>query len=199
MSTGYTSYIGDGCDFKTFAMQCARAFGACIDMRDESSSTPIPESFKPSNYHLEKKHAAEQKLRKFKSFKKEDWEKLAKKTFEEEFARNQKYIDQAKTLLTKYKNMLEKVRAWSPPTEEHQNLKRFMIEQIEGSIEFDCNTKSWEFTLKNIVLHEWQNFKEEQLARVFRDIAYHDEEYKKEVERARKNSEWVNALRESLK
>ena len=180
-------------------MQCARAFGACIDMRDESSSTPIPESFKPSNYHLEKKHAAEQKLRKFKSFKKEDWEKLAKKTFEEEFARNQKYIDEAKTLLTKYKNMLEKVRAWSPPTEEHQNLKRFMIEQIESSIKFDCDVEYWTRQLNSVVLDKWQHFKGEQIALVIENIAYHEKEYEKEVERARKNSEWVNALRESLK
>lgn len=35
MPTGYTADIKDGIDFKTYAMNCARAFGACVMLRDE--------------------------------------------------------------------------------------------------------------------------------------------------------------------
>ena len=49
MPTGYTSKIYEGKENvtgKSFIMDCARGFGACISMRDESSDTPIPEEFK---------------------------------------------------------------------------------------------------------------------------------------------------------
>lgn len=85
MPTGYTSYIGQGCDFKTFAMKCARAFGACIDMRDSSLDAQIPDSFEPSRYHLKEKRAAERKFKKISKFKKSDWEKLFKKSPKRKF------------------------------------------------------------------------------------------------------------------
>ena len=34
MPTGYTYKIGEGASFKEFVMACARAFGACVEMRD---------------------------------------------------------------------------------------------------------------------------------------------------------------------
>ena len=44
MPTGYTSGVATGeiKDFKTYALQCARAFGACIMLRDEPMSDEIP-------------------------------------------------------------------------------------------------------------------------------------------------------------
>lgn len=56
MPTGYTSGVAVGkvTDFREFALQCARAFGACISLSDESSDTPIPEEFKPDSANSEK-------------------------------------------------------------------------------------------------------------------------------------------------
>ncbi|MBO6267553.1 MAG: hypothetical protein J6N19_00245, partial [Clostridium sp.] len=47
MPTGYTCFIEDGkiTTAKGFLLLCARAFGACIEMRDEPLSEPIPEKF----------------------------------------------------------------------------------------------------------------------------------------------------------
>lgn len=194
MATGYTTYIGRGCDFKTFALQCARAFCAC-----EPFGTSIPENFKPSNYHLDAKRGAERKLKKFKGFKKADWEKLAKKGFKREVSECAEFLNEARTLLSKYQSMLEKVRLWNPPTDEHQNLKKFMIEQIESSIKFDCDVEYHERNLRNIKQKKWMDFKDEQITGAIHDISYHERGYKKEAEKAQKNSEWVKALRESLK
>lgn len=52
MPTGYTAAIADGIDFKTYALSCARAFGALVEMRDEPANAPIPEEFKPSSYYV---------------------------------------------------------------------------------------------------------------------------------------------------
>lgn len=62
MPTGYTAAIADGISFTNYAMGCARAFGALIEMRDEPSDAPIPEEFKPSTYHLEELQKAQKKL-----------------------------------------------------------------------------------------------------------------------------------------
>ena len=58
MPTGYTSKIADGIGFKDFALSCARAFGACIEMRDDPSDKPIPNEFKPNDYHKKRMAAA---------------------------------------------------------------------------------------------------------------------------------------------
>jgi len=53
MPTGYTDKINEGITFKTFALNCARAFGACVEFRDEGGGGEvIPEVFHPSDYHL---------------------------------------------------------------------------------------------------------------------------------------------------
>lgn len=53
MPTGYTHEVqsGEVTDFPTFTMQCARAFGALIMMRDDPSDAQIPEQFEPSDYN----------------------------------------------------------------------------------------------------------------------------------------------------
>lgn len=49
MPTGYTAGVADGkvTDFRTFALQCARQFGACIMQRDEATSV-LPRHREPS-------------------------------------------------------------------------------------------------------------------------------------------------------
>ena len=52
MPTGYTAKLMEkGKSFDEFVLFCARAFGACIDMRDEDMNAPIPEQFQPSAYY----------------------------------------------------------------------------------------------------------------------------------------------------
>jgi len=55
MASGYVhKMLDDKQDFRTFAMSCARAFGALITMRDEPADAPIPDEFKPDPYHMER-------------------------------------------------------------------------------------------------------------------------------------------------
>lgn len=45
MPTGYTADLMEkGMEFKPFVLQCARAFGALITMRDDSLDAPSPKS-----------------------------------------------------------------------------------------------------------------------------------------------------------
>lgn len=47
MPTGYTADVQSGkvTDFAEYAMNCARAFGALVLMRDDPSDADIPERF----------------------------------------------------------------------------------------------------------------------------------------------------------
>jgi hypothetical protein len=53
MPTGYTADVQNGTvtELRDFALSCARAFGACIMMRDDPPGTPIPDQFEPSSYY----------------------------------------------------------------------------------------------------------------------------------------------------
>lgn len=55
MPSAYTAPVQDGkiTEFKDFAILCARAFGACIDMRDDPLDKPIPEAFSPVTKHYD--------------------------------------------------------------------------------------------------------------------------------------------------
>lgn len=54
MPTAYTADIAKGITFKQYAMNCARAFGALIDLRDKPANCEIPDVVYPSDYHLKK-------------------------------------------------------------------------------------------------------------------------------------------------
>jgi hypothetical protein len=56
--TGYVHHMVEkNQTFPQFAMSCARAFGALVEMRDEGMDAKIPDEIKPEPYH--KKAAAE--------------------------------------------------------------------------------------------------------------------------------------------
>ena len=64
MPTGYTASVADGrvTEFAPFALQCARAMGALIMMRDEPHDAPIPERFEASDYYSKSLAEARERL-----------------------------------------------------------------------------------------------------------------------------------------
>lgn len=197
MPTGYTAAIADGIDFNTFAWRCARGMGALIMMRDEPADAPIPERFEPSDYHTKKIEEARATLAKLESMTPEEAATQAKAAFDEESQRREDGIAKADSLRRKYETMLAQVRGWKPPTQEHEGFKRFMVEQIQTSIEFDCDTDFYERMVPRL-MDPLQWLAKEQ-TKAMKDIGYHAAEHEKEVQRADERSAWVAKLRESLK
>lgn len=195
MPTGYTSNLYDGKDqsFPEFAMDCARAFGALILMRDDPKGTPIPDEFAPSDYHVKALTEA-----------RSEYDRLVTMTIFEADAEAERLadewdadrVDEKATRVARkarYETMLAEIDVWEPPTSEHQGLKDFMVEQLTGSIEFDCSI--YEFPSPQRDGSAWRK---EAVARARRDIEYHSAENAKEIERAAGRSAWVQALRGSL-
>ena len=198
MPTGYTAQIADGISFEDFVMGCARAFGACITMRDDPHDTPIPDKFEPSDYHVKALTKAGERLSELQGMTPEEAQAGADEEFKNEVIHIHQQINEMCALRDKYRSMLSCVRAWQPPTADHTGLKDFMIEQINGSIEFDCDPSYYNKkleTLQHLTGEEWRSV---QIRRAMRDIAYHSEENTKEVDRANQRTQWVSDLRKSL-
>lgn len=193
--TGYTADIYEGKDisFEEFVLKCARNFGALIEMRDEPWDADIPDEFKPSDHHSKALWTARKKLNDVKSWDdatadakaEADWNLAVEKWEEAEGKR--------KAQRERYQAMLEKVDAWVPPTADHVNLKEFMQQQLEQSIDFDTKP-FWTRPEKQT----GGAFRQQQLEKAQRDVRYHTEEHAKEVQRAQERSAWVRELRKSL-
>lgn len=196
MPTGYTAKIAEGITFNEFVMICARGMGALIMMRDESFDAPIPERFEPSDYHATKQVAAELELNRLRNMSLDMAEEAAHTEFMEESERHTKTIQKNDDLRQKYEAMLAQVLAWHPPTSDHEGMKKFMVEQITGSIDFDCDNKYYRDNApKRINGTEWLTKK---IASARHNIDYHRKEHEKEIERTENRNVWLKALRDSL-
>lgn len=195
MPTGYTAPIYEGKEitFPEFAMQCARAFGALITMRDEPADAPVPEDFTPDTYHSRELAKARASLADMQSWDDGRWEREAAKAYTEAVAYARKRNAESAALRQRYEAMLAQVQAWEPPSADHRELKTFMTEQLAKSVECDC----WEADVPvAIAASEYRN---QQIAAAQRSVEYHAREHDAEVFRAIGRSEWLRDLRASLR
>lgn len=196
MSTGYTADISKGITFQEFAMGCARAFAACVSMRDDPSDKPIPEKFQPSAWHKEELKKANDRLEQLASMDLVEAQILARQEYADEFARINESIIKDRELMGQYKDMLRQAKHYQPPTPDHVEFKAFMISQIETSIKFDGMEDYYiEHQPELLSGKEWLRYAK---AKAQRDIDYHTKENIAEIERTNQRNEWVSALRESL-
>ena len=192
MHTGYTAAVCDGkmTEFKDFALQCARAFGALITMRDEPFSGPVPEKIEPSSYAVTRYAEIKDRLRDLKAMTPEQAQIAATKYFDDNEAlcvRMNRERDEENERLDA---MLAKVNAWTPPTSEHEPMKKFMLEQL-GMSKSDYTSQPEE----RVPGSQWRLAA---LAKAERDLDYYAKEVREENERAKSRTEWLVALRGSL-
>lgn len=200
MPTGYTASVGDGkvTEFKEFAMDCAKGMGVAIMMRDHPAheKLSVENCLDTSGVEYHKNNLAEAKKR----LKRTDEEILADfdKIKEERIKSAEEGA--ARRIATKkhYEAMLEKVNAWVPPTEEHEGLKTFMVNQLTESIEFDCGGDFYERHLEDAKALRPEVYLKSYRESAERNIAYHT---KKLAETEQRNAElraWIEAFLESL-
>ncbi len=137
MPTGYTAKVGEGATFEEFVWACARAFGALVLMRDEPRNAPIDSNLKPSSYHSEELSKAKARIEELTSLTLDAVERRKESAYAEELADWKKRFEESADLATKYRAMIERVSAWTPPSAEHTELKAFMLKQLRDSLDFD--------------------------------------------------------------
>lgn len=199
MPTGYTA---DLCEkeqtFQEFALGCARAFGACILMRDDPQNTPIPDEFQPSDYHVEAHKKAIAKRDYLTSLTNAECIAYGEQRRDEAIKRAQELIESTRKTAERLSAMIERVQQWQPPTDEHTNFKKFMLEQLQETLRFDGNADFWETQLETATNSSPMDYYGRDLSSAEHGINYHTVEYSKEVERTNERNAWIRALRESL-
>jgi len=194
MPTGYTSKLHDGPQpFEDFVMMCARAMGACVTMREQSLSTPIPEEFEPSDYYARRVEEALAGLAEAEAWSPDVAAAKAADDFERRRASREQINSRSIAMRDRYQEMLTAVEAWTPPTSGHVGLKTFMVEQISESMKFDCG----EMGPTDPCL-SGPEFKAQRIAEMSAELHRAAEAHENELRRTRERNEWIRALRASL-
>jgi len=196
MPTGYTAKLMEsGEDFKSFALRCARAFGACLDMRDDNMETPIPEKFYPSDYYAKALPKAQKQLRKLSRMTPAQQLAFGANEKKRSVALHRKWEAERKEQDARLQSMVDEVQKWTPPSSEHLRFRDFMLEQLGIS----KNGSHWsELVAKNEAKSEME-FYDEALEKAAREVSHYRKEMKKEKERCAQKNKWISLLRESLK
>ena len=205
MPTGYTAGILDGKvnTFEEFATVCTRAFGATIHMRDNPMDSPY-EPRTPSDYHTNSIQSKRERLEEIESMSDEKIVEDFNTQLGEDLKYHQTKMEEDKRNLEKLNSMLESAKSWSPPTEDHQPFRNFMIEQIESTIKVDGDPS---YHVNKIVgikkqMEEGINpkeYREETIQEIKSQISYHETEYQKELVRCKDSNDWMDKFFESIK
>lgn len=148
MPTGYTAYIKDGkiTSRKEFLKLCTRAFGIAIDLKEESLDVPTPSHFEPHPYYEKAYKDSLASREKAYSMTLEEVKEDIISKYDDNKGRAAKILEGYKDEDKKYLKVREEVEKWIPPTPEHENLKKFCLEQIDMSL----NTALYEWCEKDI-------------------------------------------------
>jgi len=193
MPTGYTHEVVEGSvtDFATFAMICARAFGACVTMRDEPADAPIPDEFKPSIYSAQRLAEAKARLEQLRAMTPEQAEAATVEAYERGCKSAEEYDAKQTEQDRRLDAMLAEVEKWTPPTAEHVEMKSFMIEQLTISKNGSYRARR----PKKMTGQEWLDAEKKE---AMREVDYHAVAQAREEERAKGRTAWIKALRLSL-
>lgn len=201
MPTGYTASVQDGdiTELADYALTCARGFGAMVLLRDSDQSLEATRRYveeqayaESSSYYVDALRKSRERLAELRSTTDEQALAAAQAAHDEVVASNERHERKRVTELARYKAMIEKVEAWEPPTEDHVEFKKFMLDQLRGSVEFDC--RSFSMPAPEVSL-AWRD---EEIERELRNVQRYEEEIEKEAERNAGRVAWVTALLDSL-
>jgi hypothetical protein len=210
MPTGYTSFIEDGKvkTAKQFLHLCLRAFGVCINMRDDSLkltddyTEDISKGYQEDiNYHKKQLTSAEKKLSEIQSMTEEE---LCKKYIKDTSDNVQHYLkeeDKRSQNNKKYLEIRNDIENWDC-NPEFQGIKDFAINQIDISMDkSDYYQKAIE-KYGEPTREGFQKNKEEYLKKLIDDakwdVDYHTEELEKAIDRKEKNLKFYNEFKEEL-
>jgi len=199
MPSGYSAKLcQQEVPFNDFVLSCARAMGACVMMRDEPFDAPIPERFEPSTYHSEQLNKAELELERVSALTTSECEFESLAEYAKEKARLEASIQKEVLAGERLRAMRNQVKAWTVPTTEHAGLKEFMLQQIDSTLQYDCDPKYQRESLAKLRRKTPNEWKAEQVAKAQKDIDYHHAGNLEEVKRTESRNQWIAQLRASL-
>jgi hypothetical protein len=200
MPTGLTAAIyenREGYSFEDFVWRCARHMTPLISMRDADEDAPIPERFDPeTEYHRNALFASEQRLQQVKAMDVDAAQAAADAEYEKAITTYEKIDAERLALRDRYVRMIEQVKAWEPPTENHLPLKELMLDQLEQSMRDDTERGQSRDAIERLDGVEWR---ERMVSKLSSEVVHYQDEIDAENERTKFRNEWLRQLRESLR
>lgn len=198
MPTGYTAALCDGDQsFEDFALQCARAFGACAMQRDDDFSDK-PKLRENDTYHTKQLARAQKHLTTMKKMSKDRRIAFGQRHINEEKARYVEMIAKGRETANRLNHMVTQVLCWTPPTPDHANLKTFMLEQLRMTIDHDGDTSYYENELEKLATMSPLDVYNQHLESAKWDVNYHIESLAREEARTEGANDWIIKLYDSL-
>lgn len=199
MPTGYTAAVCDGTvtDFTTFALTCARAFGACIMQRDDFMSNPLAMP-KHSTWHDEQIAAQSARLEELLAMSDDEKRNYGRAQIARRIAEMRASNEKADSIRDRLSRMLDHVRAYVPPTREHVGLKEFMEQQLTETIKHDGRRYYADEEISRVESSDPVELHGSEVDEVRKSIQYHTEQQAEERERTAGRRAWIAALYESL-
>ncbi len=200
MPTGYTSDIYSGKKevfAKDYIMKCAKAFGACMSLREDPLDKEIPEFFEADvSYNEDNIKKCQLEMHKYKKMTKQEIEDLINSDYHHELKHKEERMKWILELKSRYEKVLDEVKKWEPPTSEHYKLKTFAIEQLKNSIDFDCNLNYYQkMEITKLPYQEWIDSR---IDDCLSQISYHSKQMEDEIRKTKEKNEWIKKLKDSL-
>jgi len=198
MPTGYTDILdrtpGD-VSFNKFAWLCARAFGAFVELRDEPTNKKLTMEDlykKPGTRCIDKVTEATKEIARLNALADEECDRIALADFTEATARFENYAKEKAEIAAKYKDMRDRVMAWTPASSEHKGLQKFMLEQLEIGKPYEFNKNDYP---KKMTGAEYRTY---WMNSALRDVSYYAKEHQDEITRTEERNHWIKGLVDSI-
>lgn len=200
MPTGYTATLCEkDQSFAFFALGCARAFGACIDQRDSPrNELPNLPKKKVNTYHETALASAQATLDSYMAMSDKAKMSYGKKCKRDEIKSNKQSLEEKKIVRNRVLAMIEKTREWTPPTHDHEGLKKFMLEQLDSTLSHDGDTAYYEDALAKAKAKDPMEFFNAAVDGAKWSVEYHTKEMAKEETREDNRGQWITELYRSL-
>jgi len=197
MATGYTCFIEDGkiTTAKGFLLLCARAFGACIEMRDEPLSEPIPEKFNGDDTYRLWLEDAKTKLSKLKALSQDEVHAANEAEYRKHVDRWKAGLKEREEKRQAYLSVLDGVQKWTPPTQDHEGVKIFALDQINMCLK---DLQQMDKFTEEPVKESDEEWLSTHIKYCEYDIRRYEQQVEEEEQRTASRNLWLRELRESL-
>lgn len=199
MPTGYTYSVQNGevTELKEFMLGCAKGFGAFIHMRDDGISPDIKYR-EVGEYYPRRLENTKREFEEFKLLSDEEIQKQLDESYERRIKEQKEGLKRFDEQKQRYLDMIDKVKEWIPPTEDHIKLKEFALEQLNSSLEFDCSDSSRNYYLQEPFKDTVEEYRVYKIKSYLKDLEYYSKSYRDELESVEKANKWIRDLIESL-
>lgn len=181
-------------EFREFVMERVRGLALARFTGIEDWRVPIPKVFKPRNsFFLDWLDAARSRLVEIEAWSVADAKREAEKSYKEELLQYNTEMAYKNGLRKRYEGLLREAKQWIPPTRGHIKLKHSMIERIKDKIDMECIKPKRPSCLTGV------EYKQREVEKAKKDINEYGKYWQNEKDIAKEGTEWLRALRVSLK